>query len=94
MKLSAMDSNSVTIISLSLASHAFQRYRCDRTLKLGVKVESLKKIMDTASSHDSLVLMADGSVRAAGDNSFGQCGVEERSWTREGMEIEASFLNH
>ena len=53
MKLSAMDSNSVTIISLSLASHAFKRYRCDRTLKLGVKVESLKKIMDTASSHDN-----------------------------------------
>jgi len=65
MKLSAMDSNSVTIISLSLASHAFKRYRCDRTLKLGVKVESLKKIMDTASSDDSLILTADDSLGEA-----------------------------
>ena len=59
IKLEAMDTSAVTIIQLSLASHAFVRYRCDRTIKLGVKVEPMTKIMDAAGKADTLTLVAD-----------------------------------
>jgi len=57
-----------------------------------MRVNSLRmqKVLQVeCGARHSLILMGDGTVHAAGDNSYGQCGVEARSWNKEGFIIES-----
>jgi hypothetical protein len=50
----------------------------------------LKKVLQVeCGMNHSLVLLDNGIVHAAGRNDFGQCGVEGRSWSGEGVTIES-----
>lgn len=57
--LQAMDPAYVSLITILLRSDGFTHYRCDRSISLGVNLESLQKVLKVAGNDDSLTLKAD-----------------------------------
>lgn len=51
-----MDGSHVALASIELRSEAFQRYRCDRPMSVGINIESLTKIVRQAGSTDIVTL--------------------------------------
>ena len=56
-----MDNSHVALVSLQLNAAAFQPYRCDRNMSLGMSLTSLTKIVKCAQSDDVVTLRADES---------------------------------
>jgi proliferating cell nuclear antigen len=61
MSLQAMDNTHVALVHLLLREGAFDHYRCDRPLSLGVNMGSLSKILKCAGNNDSITLKAEDS---------------------------------
>ena len=59
LALQAMDSSHVSLCYLALNIEAFEHYRCDRNVSLGVSLESLSKILKCAGNDDSVTIKAD-----------------------------------
>ena len=59
MALQAMDTACVSLVHLLLRDGAFDHFRCDRPLSLGVNMNSLSKIMKCATPKDSITLKAE-----------------------------------
>ena len=59
MSLQCMDSGHVALVLLQLRAEGFSEYRCDRGLPLGLKFDSLGKVLRCAGSGDSVTLRAD-----------------------------------
>lgn len=57
--LQAMDPAYVSLITILLRSDGFSHYRCDRSLSLGVNLESLQKVLKVAGNDDTLTLRAE-----------------------------------
>merc|ERR1712078_498918 len=53
------DSSHVALVSLLLRESAFQEYKCDRSVSLGMNVESLQKVLRMCGASDSLKLRQD-----------------------------------
>jgi proliferating cell nuclear antigen len=58
ISLQAMDSSHVALVTLLLRGEGFENYRCDRTLSLGLNIESLQKILKSASADDMITMKA------------------------------------
>lgn len=52
ISLQAMDTSRVALVSFFLQADGFAEYRCDRSLSLGINLNSLTKIMKCANSDD------------------------------------------
>lgn len=59
LSLQAMDSSHVALVSMCLKSDAFDPWRCDRNLSLGITFKFMSKIIKCAGANDSLVLKAE-----------------------------------
>lgn len=59
MKLQAMDSSHVSLCTLHLEREAFESFRCDKPLSLGIKLASLAKVLKCSKDDDTLTLKAD-----------------------------------
>ncbi|KAI9225423.1 MAG: proliferating cell nuclear antigen, N-terminal domain-containing protein [Piptocephalis tieghemiana] len=57
--LQAMDSSHVALVSLLLTSEAFDPYRCDRNLTLGINIKALVQILKCAGNDDVITLRAE-----------------------------------
>ena len=57
--LQAMDNSHVALVALLLRASAFDPYRCDRALSLGVNLSSLSKILKCAGNDDVITIKAD-----------------------------------
>ncbi|KAF1969197.1 proliferating cell nuclear antigen [Bimuria novae-zelandiae CBS 107.79] len=57
--LQAMDNSHVALVSMLLQSAAFEIFRCDRNISLGINLGSLTKVLRAAGSDDILTLKAD-----------------------------------
>lgn len=57
--LQAMDSAYVSLVTILLRSDGFTHYRCDRSMSLGVNLESLQKVLKVAGNDDTLTLKAE-----------------------------------
>ncbi|KAG9295230.1 hypothetical protein G9A89_006212 [Geosiphon pyriformis] len=62
ISLQAMDNSHVALVSVTLEPHAFEPYRCDRSLSLGVNLNSFFKILSCAGSDDIITLNADDTA--------------------------------
>lgn len=60
--LQAMDNSHVALVALMLRSGAFQPYRCDQALSLGINLTSLSKILKCANNDDQVTIKADSGV--------------------------------
>ena len=52
ISLQAMDTARVALVSFFLQADGFEEYRCDRSISLGINLNSLTKIMKCANSDD------------------------------------------
>merc|ERR1712078_659841 len=86
------DSSHVALVSLLLRESAFQEYKCDRAVSLGMNVEALGKILRMCGSSDSLKLRADTGA----DHVSFQCesSAEDRiaDFDLKLMEIESEHM--
>jgi len=59
LALQAMDSSHVCLVSLDLYSDAFNPYRCDRNITLGLETNMLSKILRCAGNDDTITISAE-----------------------------------
>lgn len=59
LTLQSMDSAHVILVSLLMRSDGFGSYRCDRTIPVGINMNSLGKIIKAAGNEDAITLRAD-----------------------------------
>ncbi|EFX02505.1 proliferating cell nuclear antigen [Grosmannia clavigera kw1407] len=57
--LQAMDNSHVALVSMLLKADAFEPFRCDRNVALGVNLTSLTKVLRAAQNEDILTLKAE-----------------------------------
>jgi len=59
MSLQSMDSTHVVLVMMLMRADGFERYRCDRTMPIGVNLNVLSKIVKCAGNDDSITIRAD-----------------------------------
>jgi proliferating cell nuclear antigen len=59
ISLQAMDEAHVSLITMSLRSQAFEMFRCDRSLSLGINLTNFSKVLKCAANDDSVKITAD-----------------------------------
>ncbi|RKP11157.1 proliferating cell nuclear antigen [Thamnocephalis sphaerospora] len=59
LSLQAMDSSHVALVAMLLRPDAFDPYRCDRSMPLGISLKSLSSILRCASNDDVITLRAE-----------------------------------
>ena len=59
IQLFTIDEQHISIVEFLLRCDGFENFRCDRTVTLGIQLESLMKILKCGSNEDSVVLKAD-----------------------------------
>lgn len=59
MTLQAMDPSHVALCGLNLKADAFENYRCDRNISLGLNLGTMSKILRCASNDDIITMVAD-----------------------------------
>ena len=60
-----MDSSHVSLVALRLTKDAFNEYRCDHDLTLGIQFASLNKVLKCMGAKDSLSISCDENSDAA-----------------------------
>ncbi|CCH59098.1 hypothetical protein TBLA_0B02560 [Henningerozyma blattae CBS 6284] len=55
----AVDDSRVLLVSLEIGVEAFQEYRCDHPITLGIDLASLSKILRCGNNNDTLTLIAE-----------------------------------
>merc|ERR1739848_669076 len=92
IQVQSMDSSHVALVSLLLREAAFQDFKCDRAVSLGMNVEALGKILRMCGASDSLKLKADTGA----DHVSFQCesSAEDRiaDFDLKLMEIESEHM--
>ena len=58
LSLQAMDNSHVSLVSLMLRGDAFEPYRCDRNLTLGINMANMAKIVKCAGNDDVITMRA------------------------------------
>lgn len=59
MTIQCMDSSHVALVNMTLASSAFDPYRCDRSIQLGFNSANLSKVLKLMGQDDMLFMKAD-----------------------------------
>uniref|UniRef100_A0A6B2LEY1 DNA sliding clamp PCNA n=1 Tax=Arcella intermedia TaxID=1963864 RepID=A0A6B2LEY1_9EUKA len=59
MTLQAMDAAHVSLVALLLRADAFEEYRCDRNISLGINLEIMAKVLKGAANDDCVTLRAE-----------------------------------
>ncbi|RKP26143.1 proliferating cell nuclear antigen [Syncephalis pseudoplumigaleata] len=62
LALQAMDSAHVALVAMLLRPDAFEPYRCDRNMSLGISLKSLGTILRCASNDDIITLRAEDTA--------------------------------
>ena len=57
--LQAMDNSHVALVSMMLVTGAFEGFRCDRNISLGINLGSLTKVLRAAGPEDILTIKAE-----------------------------------
>ncbi|XP_030388507.1 proliferating cell nuclear antigen [Scaptodrosophila lebanonensis] len=58
IQLQAMDNSHVSLVSLTLRSDGFDKFRCDRNLSMGMNLGSMAKILKCANNEDNVTIKA------------------------------------
>ncbi|XP_023007566.1 proliferating cell nuclear antigen-like [Cucurbita maxima] len=57
--LQAMDSSHITLVVLLLRAEAFELYRCDRNISVGMNLNNMSKMLECAGNDDAIRIKAD-----------------------------------
>merc|ERR1711944_227345 len=58
IQLQAMDNSHVPLVSVNLRADGFDKFRCDRTLSMGMNLTSMSKILRCAANDDIITVKA------------------------------------
>ncbi|XP_065357841.1 proliferating cell nuclear antigen [Calliphora vicina] len=58
IQLQAMDNSHVSLVSLTLRSDGFDKFRCDRNISMGMNLGSMAKILKCANNDDTVTVKA------------------------------------
>lgn len=58
IQLQAMDNSHVSLVSLTLRSDGFDKFRCDRNLSMGMNLTSMAKVLKCANNDDTVTIKA------------------------------------
>lgn len=58
LQLQAMDNSHVSLVSLTLRSDGFDKFRCDRNISMGMNLGSMAKILKCANNDDTVTIKA------------------------------------
>merc|ERR1712112_122019 len=58
IQLQAMDNSHVSLVSVNLRADGFDKFRCDRTLSMGMNLTSMSKILRCAANDDIITIKA------------------------------------
>lgn len=59
MSLQSMDSTHVVLVMLLMRADGFEKYRCDRTMPIGINLGTMSKVIKCAGNDDSITIRAD-----------------------------------
>lgn len=59
LSIQCMDGSHVALVAVQLGAAAFEHYRCDRPLSLGLNSGNLSKILKMMKKDDALILKAE-----------------------------------
>lgn len=59
-----MDNSHVSLVSLTLRSDGFDKFRCDRNLSMGMNLASMSKILKCANNNDTVTMKAQDNADA------------------------------
>eukprot|EP01126_Amoeba_proteus_P004872 TRINITY_DN1160_c0_g1_i2.p1 TRINITY_DN1160_c0_g1~~TRINITY_DN1160_c0_g1_i2.p1 ORF type:complete len:259 (-),score=39.06 TRINITY_DN1160_c0_g1_i2:217-993(-) len=59
ISLQAMDSAHVSLVALILRADGFEKYRCDRSVTLGLNLDSFSRVLKAAGNDDSVTIRAE-----------------------------------
>ncbi|XP_061389059.1 proliferating cell nuclear antigen-like [Musca vetustissima] len=58
IQLQAMDNSHVSLVSMTLRSDGFDKFRCDRNISMGMNLSSMAKILKCANNDDTVTIKA------------------------------------
>jgi len=62
--IQALDDSHVALLELKLNSTGFANFRCDCSLRLGITVDNLEKILKIADNNDSVIMTVKKTLAA------------------------------
>merc|ERR1712139_597900 len=62
IQVQSMDNSHVALVSLVLRETAFQDFKCDRSVSLGMNVDALAKVLKMCGEKDSLKVRSDNGA--------------------------------
>lgn len=62
LSIQAMDSSHVSLVQVTLRSHGFDHYRCDRNITLGFNSTNMSKLLKCAGNDDIITLKAEDTA--------------------------------
>lgn len=71
-----MDQAHVCLVTMTLRSQAFEIYRCDRPLSMGINITSFIKILKCAGNDDSVKIVADDAEADSAEFIFENPGAD------------------
>jgi len=57
--IQGMDNSHISLVQINITSNDFAEYRCDKNMKLGIKMENFAKIIKCGTNEDTLTLSYD-----------------------------------
>lgn len=94
ISLQAMDDAHVALVTLSLRSQAFEMFRCDRSLSLGINISNFCKVLKCAQNDDSVKITADDEGADCAEFMFeNQAGDRVAHFQLKLMDIDSEHMN-
>ncbi|XP_031553803.1 proliferating cell nuclear antigen-like [Actinia tenebrosa] len=92
LSLQAMDSSHVCLVSLQLKSDAFDPYRCDRNITLGLETNMLSKILKCAGNDDTITISSADNGDTVSFLFESPNGEKTSTYTTKLMDIDSDNL--
>ncbi|KAI1285803.1 Proliferating cell nuclear antigen [Halotydeus destructor] len=92
MSLQAMDTSHVSLVAVLMKSEAFEKYRCDRNVTLGMNLTSLSKILKCAGNDDTITIKAEDDGDKISLKFEAKDESEESEYDVKLMNIDSEYL--
>ncbi len=94
ISLQAMDEAHVSLVTMTLRAQAFEMFRCDRSLSLGINLANFCKVLKCAQNDDTVKITADDEGADCAEFMFSnQGGDRVAHFQLKLMDIDSEHMN-
>ncbi|KAL6607325.1 proliferating cell nuclear antigen [Neocallimastix californiae] len=90
--LQAMDNSHVALVALLLRANAFEPYRCDRNLSLGISITNFAKLLKCGANDDTITIEADENGDSLNLTFENETGDRTSQFELKLMDIDSDHL--